>query len=40
MGQYDEAMKYAIKAKELDSTDSELLELIEKVKKAQNNSEM
>ena len=40
LGKYDEAMKYAIKAKKLDSTDSELLELIEKVKKAQNNSEV
>ena len=28
----DEAMKYAIKAKKLDPTDSEWLELIDKVK--------
>ena len=39
LSQYDEAMSYAIKAEKLDPTDSELLELVEKVKKAQNNSD-
>lgn len=32
MGQYYEAMKYAVKAKEINSKDQELLDFIEKVK--------
>ena len=34
---YDAAMEYALKAKEIYSNDSDLLDFIEKVKEAQNN---